>query len=86
MSGRLFWGIVFVISGILLWLSKFGYFKFDLDRDWPIFVILLGVYLILKGLMNGEHSTVRVHSETSADEDDSESEQSEPDQDVKNRA
>ncbi len=76
MKSRVFWGITFVTIGILIWLSKFGYFKFDLERDWPIFVILLGIYLVISGLASKRYSIVVYRSDESSDKAPTEAEKS----------
>ncbi len=76
MRSRVFWGITFVAIGILIWLNKFGYFKFDLERDWPIFVILLGIYLVISGLASKRYSIIVYRGDKSSEKAPAEAEKS----------
>ncbi len=49
MERRIFWGIVITVVGAIIWLGNLGYLVFKWDRDWPLFLILFGIYLVLKG-------------------------------------
>lgn len=42
-----FWGILFIIVGFWIWVSNHGLVIFRFSRDWPVLLIVLGVYLIL---------------------------------------
>jgi len=44
---RIFWAIVFIVLGLWIWLSNLGYLYFK--RDWPILLVVIGIYLIISG-------------------------------------
>ncbi len=46
MSGRVFAGLFLIIVGVWIYLSHLGILNFS--RDWPIILIIFGLYLILK--------------------------------------
>ncbi len=46
MSGRVFAGLFLIIVGAWIYLSHLGILNFS--RDWPIILIIFGLYLILK--------------------------------------
>ncbi len=41
-------GIVILLIGVWIWLSHFGISFISFRRDWPVLIILLGVWIILK--------------------------------------
>lgn len=43
----LFWGLLLLIVGAIFLGNNLGYFSFDLRLLWPLFIILLGVYILL---------------------------------------
>jgi len=45
---RIFWAIVFIVLGLWIWLSNLGYLYFK--RDWPILLVIIGIYMILTGV------------------------------------
>lgn len=44
---NLFWGLLLLIAGAILLGNNLGYFSFDARLLWPLFIILLGVYILL---------------------------------------
>jgi len=40
-------GLLFIIIGLVIWLSNLGYIRIDLARDWPVILILVGAYMVL---------------------------------------
>ena len=44
---NLFWGFLLLIGGAVLLGNNLGYFSFDLRLLWPLFIILLGVYILI---------------------------------------
>lgn len=44
---NLFWGLLLLIAGAVLLGNNLGYFSFDLRLLWPLFIILLGVYILI---------------------------------------
>lgn len=54
--GRVFWGVFFVLLGLLLLAARFGLFAIcwsDLWRLWPLVLVLIGGALLLKGTRYG---------------------------------
>ncbi len=47
MSHRLFWGFMFLLVGILALLQNYGLSPIDLDRFWPIFLVVIGLWIML---------------------------------------
>ena len=43
-------GIIILIIGLWIWLSNFGLIFIKFSRDWPVILILLGIYLIYRGI------------------------------------
>jgi len=48
-NGRLFWGMVFLLAGLIWFGKEQGWIPFDLPF-WPLALILLGVYFLLTTL------------------------------------
>lgn len=46
-SHRLFWGFMFLLVGILALLQNYGYQIVDLERFWPIFLVMIGLWMML---------------------------------------
>jgi apolipoprotein N-acyltransferase len=45
--GGIFWGIVFLIVGIVWLLGTLGYFDLNVNLLLPLLVIILGIYLLI---------------------------------------
>jgi thiol:disulfide interchange protein len=43
-------GIILILIGLSIWLEKIGFPKFALARNWPILLVLFGLWLLIKGL------------------------------------
>lgn len=50
--GALIWGLVFIIGGILLYLTNTGYLGINLGQLWPIFPTVFGFILLAYGVFN----------------------------------
>lgn len=44
---NLFWGLLLLLAGAILLGNNLGYFSFDARLLWPLFIILLGVYILI---------------------------------------
>lgn len=44
----MFWGIVFIVFGIVIWVLNFLGSGWNWGRDWPLLLILWGIYVITK--------------------------------------
>ncbi len=44
----MFWGIVFIVFGIVIWVLNFLGSGWNWGRDWPFLLILWGIYVISK--------------------------------------
>lgn len=42
-----FWGLLFVVIGVLIWLSNLGVLCLSWRRDWPIILIAIGIYKLV---------------------------------------
>jgi predicted membrane protein len=47
---RIFWSLLLIFVGAWIWLSNLQLVNFKFQRDWPIILILIGLYEILKGV------------------------------------
>ena len=63
-SGSRVSGIVLIVVGALLTAHNVGYADFSINVWWPLFVILAGVTIVLRGLLPGSHGRGRSRFET----------------------
>lgn len=42
-----FWGLIFFIVGVLIWLSNLEIIGLSWKRDWPIILIVIGIYKLV---------------------------------------
>jgi hypothetical protein len=42
-GGKIFWGLVLIVVGVLILLDNLGYVSGDIIRFWPVLLILLGI-------------------------------------------
>ena len=47
---KVFWGLLILAIGILIWLGNLDLIAFQFSRDWPIILILIGVYYIIRDI------------------------------------
>lgn len=47
-KSRIFWGILFLVVGILIWLGNLDVLAIDFSRDWPIISIIIGIIILVK--------------------------------------
>ncbi len=52
MSSKLWTGLFLVVIGAWIWLSNMGYLNFK--RDWPLIIIIVGLYYLVSGLSRGK--------------------------------
>jgi LiaF transmembrane domain len=50
MKRMLWWGIVLVVVGLWIWLSALRIPYMVFSRDWPLLVVALGVYIVVRRL------------------------------------
>ena len=48
--GMVFWAIVFIFIGVVVWLGNLGIFDFRWGRDWPVLLLILGIYCLTKAI------------------------------------
>ncbi len=41
-----FWAIVFISVGVFVWLGNLGIFNFRWGRDWPVILVIIGLYFL----------------------------------------
>ncbi len=46
MKKAIYLGIVLIIIGAWIWLSNLGIVIINFSRDWPLLIILLGIYIV----------------------------------------
>jgi uncharacterized membrane protein len=49
-KSSIFWGVLFLIIGILIWLGNLNVLAIDFSRDWPIIFIIVGIIILIKGI------------------------------------
>ena len=51
---KAYWGIIFIVFGGLFLLRNLGYidFTFTMRRHWPVILIVVGLSIIVKSLVN----------------------------------
>ena len=54
MSGKVWSGIFLILIGLWIWLSNMGYLNFK--RDWPLILIVLGIYAVLTAITPSKRS------------------------------
>ncbi len=59
MGRKVFWGIVLVFIGLLIWLGNMGYFIFRWHRDWPLLLVIFGIYILIKGIQPSERPAIK---------------------------
>jgi hypothetical protein len=42
-GGKVFWGLVLILIGVLILLDNLGYLRHDIIRFWPVLVIIWGI-------------------------------------------
>lgn len=42
-GGKVFWGLVLILIGVLILLDNLGYLSHDIIRFWPVLVIIWGI-------------------------------------------
>jgi len=47
---RIFWGALFVLVGVWIWLSHLGISFISFKRDWPVLIIVIGIWIALRPL------------------------------------
>ncbi len=54
-SGKIFWGVVFILLGLLLLAKNLGYvdLHYTIRTYWPVVVILLGIQIVAKSFWRG---------------------------------
>ncbi len=57
------WGIIFLGIGLWIWLSNLGIRFINFSRDWPVLLILLGLWIILKRFKKRKPKIHRVLNE-----------------------
>jgi hypothetical protein len=42
-GGKVFWGLVLILVGVLILLDNLGYLRHEIIRFWPVLVIIWGI-------------------------------------------
>lgn len=48
MGCGLLFAIFLILIGVWIWASNYGITVFSFYRDWPIIIVLIGIYIFLK--------------------------------------
>lgn len=48
MKRTLWWGLTLVVVGLWIWLSALGVPYIEFSRNWPLLIVALGVYIIVR--------------------------------------
>jgi ABC-type amino acid transport system permease subunit len=48
MRRTLWWGLTLVVIGLWIWLSALGVPYIEFSRNWPLLMVALGVYIIVR--------------------------------------
>lgn len=51
MKRKWFWGVALIVIGSWLWLSKLGMPYISFSRNWPLILVGLGIYLIIRKIV-----------------------------------
>jgi hypothetical protein len=58
MRRRYWWGIILIIIGLWIWLSSLGVPYISFSKNWPLLIVALGLYIIIRRLTR-RHRWVR---------------------------
>jgi len=50
---RLWWGVALLVLGLWIWLSALGVPYISFRTNWPLLLVALGVYIIVRRLRRG---------------------------------
>ncbi len=50
---RLWWGVLLLVVGLWIWLSALGVPYISFRTNWPLLIVALGVYVIVRRLRRG---------------------------------
>ena len=53
-------GIIIIMIGLWIWLSNLGITFIKFSRDWPVILILYGIYLMYRGFKKNKNKTLRI--------------------------
>jgi amino acid permease len=56
---RLWWGIIIIIIGLWIWLSSLGVPYISFSKNWPLLIVFLGIYIIIRRLTKRRRYRVR---------------------------
>ncbi|MDH5684504.1 MAG: DUF5668 domain-containing protein [candidate division WOR-3 bacterium] len=56
---RLWWGIIIIIIGLWIWLSSLGVPYISFSKNWPLLIVALGLYIIIRRLIKRGRRWVR---------------------------
>ena len=47
---KLKWGIIFVVTGLVIWAANMGWLGLNWTRDWPWIFVILGLFFVVGGI------------------------------------
>lgn len=50
-SRMLGWGVAVAVVGIWIWLTALGVPYVDFGRNWPLLLVALGIYIVVRGAL-----------------------------------
>jgi len=57
---RIFWGGLFILVGIWVWLSHFGLPFISFKRDWPVLLVIIGLWFVFRPLRKKRKRTIEI--------------------------
>lgn len=45
------WAVIFILVGAFWWMGNMGWFVFRFARDWPLIIVAIGVYYVVRGFV-----------------------------------
>ncbi len=59
MRRRYWWGIILIVIGLWIWLSSLGVPYLSFSKNWPLILVFLGIYIIIRRLTKGRPRWIR---------------------------
>ncbi len=60
MRFTIIFGLIMIILGLWLWLSRFGISFINFSRDWPVLLVILGAYIIYRRFRRKRKPVIKI--------------------------